>query len=411
MAKKREKFLFLRVGGYGDVLFLTSVARVLHQRGYDIDVAVSDRTKCLLEHNQDIKNIFPSTRFGSIGKLQDGSPVNLITKDGLQFPDLALYEDYKVEGRPWRPYNVANYFRIIEDNSLHTKISKTQSSDFINTYDAHLGWAGIDPTTVPDSLKRPVYIVTKKEREWAKSIFQGLSSKPVIIQTQASSPARSISSLGVVAWLRDKGEHILEWHNTAQGGHWQLNGVQVPLMKDIDPMRLSGALIEQCKFAITSDTCVAHLAEALKIPHLTFYSTVPAWTRSKYYKYEVTVDAQVQFKNSICSCCVIASNCPRKEFEAFNRLSQKSKELLAIIPMDHQSRQHIKLPPHKFPEKAGNDPISYFDVTNEQALNQLVDTTLRTYQMFLGERAYCVASVDLVKELEENYDKLCKGDF
>lgn len=406
---KRENFLILRYGGMGDNLFFTPVVRYLHDMGYDVDVATNDRGKPLLEHNQYVKNIYELKRFGPNTAHPDGKPVNLVSVDGIDLPDLALYRKYQCEDRPWRPFNVVNYFRVTEGCTLHPEVSKTQASDYVNAYDEHFGWAGIDPQTVPDALKRPVYFVTGKEREWAKKILSGLDTKPVAIQTQASSDARSISPMGPAKFLFSKGEHILLWQTNPQGGVWTLDGVEIPWHEEFPTIRQSAALLEQCKFAITSDTCFAHLAEALKVPHLTFYSTVPAWTRSKYYKYEITVDSNVEFKGQACKCCVISANCPRKEHEAFARLNKTEQELLATIPMNHPSRQQLKLPDFKLPET--EDIISYFECVNEQSLNMRIDVAIRRFQDFLHERAYCVASLDLVKALEENYEKLSKGDF
>ncbi|MCK4521164.1 MAG: glycosyltransferase family 9 protein [Nanoarchaeota archaeon] len=406
MKKTGEKFLLLRHGGMGDNMFLTPIARRLTKLGYTVDVSTTKKTAPLFENNPDFNKIFRCERFGAIKALEDGKPANLfLSEDGVWLPDLALYRHYKpATVRPWRPYNVANYFKSIEGCSLHPELSRTQISNYSNIYDNNFAWAGLDPSRIPDDEKRPVYFVARNERKWAKSILSKLSSPPILLQTFSSSPAKSFSPVSLHSWLKEKGEHILCWDPAQE--LFTLDGMPLEFPDDIPSIRCTAALVEMSQFCITADTCVAHLAEALNIPHITFYTIVPAWTISKYYKYEITVDSTAQLDGQPCKCYQIIRDCPRKAIEAKKRLPKRDAELLAMVPGNHPVRRELDLPPATLPEGCNGDPMSYFKVSSPAGLESLIDAAVRSYNSALMETAYCLESIDLLKVLKENYEQL-----
>jgi ADP-heptose:LPS heptosyltransferase len=410
MSKDTPRFLLLRFGGLGDNLFLTPVARELHARGYEVDVVTSEYGEPILRHNPYISRIMVAKRFGPIHELPDGKYVNLVSDGGLALSDLALYRLYKAKGRPWRPFNVANYLRIIEGNSHHEEISRTQASNYSNTYDNHLGWAGIDPTTVPDDRKRPSYQVTREEKDWAEKIIPTDSNPCVLVQTTSSSLAKTYPANDMIAYLRGEGYSILYWQETGKRtGHWILDGVKLFLPPTIPAIRCTAALLERCAFAITADTGTTHLAEALDVMHLTYYTFVPAWTISRYYTHEVTVDSDAQFEGQRCKCYQITRDCPRKQIEAWGKLSKPEQEVLLMFPEHPQERANWGLPGAQNVVPPGVDPFAYFKCNSVDALAHKADAAYKHLETLRMERPYCTESLDLMGALKANMDKLRGG--
>lgn len=404
--KSKEKFLLLRHGGMGDNLFLTPVAKVLRKRGYLVDVASASRSIAVLKNNPHINKLIECQRFGPQTTMEDGKPADLfLADDEIWLPTAALYRNYRpsVE-RPWRPFNIANYFKIIEGCTLHPEISRTQISNYTNVYDNHLAWAGIDPTTVSAEDKRPVYSVTEKERKWAIETLAGLDKKPILLQTYSSSPAKSFSPVALIKWLRAKEEHVIHWEPAMN--KMILDGVPMEFPEDIPSIRCSAALVEQSQFCLTADTCIAHIAEALGIKHISFYTITPAWTISGYYQHEIAVDSTAELGGQPCKCYQITRDCPRRAVEARQNLSKEDSELLGLVPPKSNIRKMISLPAPKMPEAAQGDILTYFQVTSAKALDQKVDGAVKKFDAELQKIAYCLGSIDLPKVLAENYEEL-----
>ncbi len=407
---KTQRYLLLRYGGLGDNLFMTPVARELHQRGYEVDVVTSEYGEPILRNNPYISRIMVAKRYGPIQELPDGKYVNLISENGLSFSDLALYERYRVKGRPWRPFNVTNYLHIIEGNSMHPELCKTQGSAYSNTYDNHLMWAGIDPTTVEADRKRPSYRVTKEEQAWAATVITPGSNPCVLVQTTSSSLAKTYPANDMISYLRGEGYSILYWQETGHhSGHWILDGVKLTLPPTIPAIRCTAALLERCAFAVTADTGTAHLAEALNVMHLTYYTFVPAWTISRDYTHEVTVDSTAEYEGQRCKCYQIMRDCPRKQIEAWGKLSKPEQEVLLMFPEHPQERANWGLPGAQNVVPPGVDPFAYFKCNSVDALAHKADAAYKHLETLRMERPYCTESLDLMGALKANMDKLRGG--
>lgn len=386
---KDKRFLLVRFGGMGDALFLTPVARWLHNHGYKVDVAISSRTAPLLYNNPYIDKLFESERFAPMGAIGDGIPANLVNVNGGWIPDITLYEDYPsdIPGRRW---DVADYFRVIESCSIHPMICITQGSDYVNTYDQHLSWAGIDPTRVTPEEKTPVYRVTKDEHKWAKRICKHWG-KFVMIQTLASSPARSYMRISeLVDICTSAGRQVLFWN----GNSWIMDGVAITFSKEFNPMRCTAALIEQASLLVSSDTCVSHIAEGVGTQHITFYTTVPAWTRSRDYQHEVTIDSNVMLdvNNEPCKCCVIGRDCIRRSLESRDMLSQTERELIGLIPQPEREGREMGFIPAV--DLKGQRPEEYFKVASPQGLRALIEAAVTKWESQRQLPAYCVANLE-----------------
>ena len=390
MKKDKPRYLLTRFGGKGDALFLTCVAHKIAKR-YTVDVAINEDAVALLGNNPDIGTIYPTRRMGPPPmrvNTKNNHPMDMVLIDGGWVSVESLYERYKTDDA-FLPYNVTNYRFVIESNSMHPDLCLSQNSNYINTYDQHLGWAGIDPDKVPAIEKRPYYYTTEAEREWATELFSNLPKPVVLIQTFASSPARTYFRLSeLVSTLTPKVGTLVVWY----GDRWQIGKYIVPAPEGIEPMRATAAMIEKADLLISADTCVSHLAEALNTQHVTYYSTVPAWCRSKYYTNEITVDAEVKYNGQVCKCSIIARDCPRRQQDAFKSLTKKERELLKWLRPEIKQKMELTWVPDPVAGKPGHERFG----TSPQGFDTAVQAAATKYDAGRQEEAYCIESLDLL---------------
>ena len=358
MSKRKSKpkstasrHLLIRYGGLGDSLFLTCVARQLKKNGITPDIAIPEAHCAILKNNTDIGLVFPLVRVGPWNRSQTG-PVNLYRdKEGTLRPTECLLELYKGEDLH-NGVNVTDYFRVIEGNGCHPS-APTGNSDFTNTYDLHLGWAGIDPELVPDAEKRSYYSPTETELEWARNMLKNVARPVVLWQPHASAPARSYYRAVEDATRVEKehgGFHLMWDKNNSK---WMHHTGAIDFGK-LNPLRATAALIAESDLLVSADTFVSHLAEAVGIKHITWYTTVSAWTRSKYYRNEITYDLHPagHSQKIPCKCHVITdARCPRVEMKAVNAISDSDKAFLNTLPP--QTREAMRLPTNGFVVPAG----------------------------------------------------------
>lgn len=398
---KAAPFLLVRFGGQGDALFLTPVAAELQRRGFSVHIAVNDNGLPLVQHLPFVDKVFPLKRDSVMPMAPgiEGHPCDLIERHGAWQPVEAVYPHYPSPGPEYGPFAVANYRYIIESNSLHPWINRGQNSNFINTYDLHFSWAGIDPTTVPAEHRRPRYVVTAQEREAVKAALKNLPRPIYLLQTQASSAARSyyrLRELYQTMHAATRGT-ILAWN----GNVWETNGMLFPVAvaPGSTPMRMSAAMVEQAALVVSADTAISHIAEALDVQHLTFYSTVPAWTRSRDYTHEITIDLHVPDSRGHvpCKCGVIARDCPRIASEAYEALPERTRELLQLFQPQEQAQMGI---PVKMLELSGALPWEHFNTT-PAGLEAERQAALQTIEGARQRPAHCIASLDLWPHVEK----------
>jgi hypothetical protein len=126
---------------------------------------------------------------------------------------------------------------------------------------------------------------------------------------------------------------------------------------ELEPIRATAALIAMADLLVSADTFVSHLAEAVGTKHITWYSTVSAWTRSKYYQHEITHDLHPREGNRLmpCKCHVITdARCPVVERQALAAISDKDKAFINTLPP--QTRQQLGLPVEQFIIPSGAEP-------------------------------------------------------
>jgi hypothetical protein len=197
---------------------------------------------------------------------------------------------------------VIDYMNIVEGNSTSphsvvdapcTEWRRSRSSNFTNWTDLHLSWANIDPVSVSDDEKRPKFKLSKDEIKYGKQVKKG-HSHLFVISPYSSSLARS--------WYQAKylPQMLLEKYPKALVVLWDastLSWVAYTASKTFtlptpqgSSYRASMALVGASDAFVGVDTGYTHIAEGLGVKHVALYSTVPWWTRAKYYKHQTHID-------------------------------------------------------------------------------------------------------------------------
>lgn len=285
-----KKVLLTRFGGIGDLAPMTVVGRQFRKRGNHVTLAC--RFDGPAQRHSDL--FIDNPAFDEVMDLKMHGPWGTrCVKTQLGWASInSIYKDFDL---------VLDYMNIIESNNTSPLIKegpgnewqKSRNSNWRNWCDLHLEWANIDPTKVPDSDKRPIFTLLKGESEIFESLKQQYSHL-FVVQTNASSLSRTwyqseklpkalldLYPKSVVAFWDTKSN---SWVLLSGKGYSRLN---VP---NISPLRLSMALIAKADVFIGADTGMSHIAEGLGVKHIAIYSTVPSWTRAKYYKFQTPID-------------------------------------------------------------------------------------------------------------------------
>jgi len=319
--------LLCRYGGIGDCLLNTSVANVLKKRGYEVDYVVGNPTFNISElfDNLDcFNNVFPARRImGMFEEFIEDTNGNWISSNIIKSTyDLPLDLKHSIENNSMYP-NIAG-------QRLEWRWFAYQNSNMQNWYDLSLGWAKIDPTTVPPEDKVPIYRIKEDELEWAKSVLP--EGSPILgVQAQASSLVRT--------WYRadEFPQTLIENFDGCvvafyRGTSWFVrkgNSItKIDFPEGKNRVRHSAALISLFDAFIAVDSGMAHIAEAVGTKSVVIYLTVPAWTRSQYYKltYPIEPDESIW-----CHPCFDLNRyCWRIEKDVENDLSDREKKLLEL---------------------------------------------------------------------------------
>lgn len=340
----KDKAIMFRFGGIGDTVSLTAVAKVLKElRGFDrVEYCVPEKQVDIFKGNPYIDKIhatrrYPNIRGYDVIKTKHGWITTETVKKNLHKKDWLILE-YKFlveENSMWR---------AIPPNKHHGVWVKSMNSNFVNWVDLALAWANIDPTKVPDDYKRPVYHMTEEEIQWAK---QRVPENTIAVNLESSSLARTFYfKQDIIFKLLAKGKNVLAWDSGKGGWTLYMHGNAMHSFTPVTSIRQSIALVYAAGKFISADSGLSHLAEAVGVPSVVLYTTVPAWTRSKYYKYVQGVQTSVE-----CSpCFIIGKYCPIIEHNVnvkLEGLTPKEKKLLKDLsekPIDkvaHERRTTI----------------------------------------------------------------------
>jgi hypothetical protein len=326
----RPRALMLRMGGVGDCIALSAVAKNLNKK-YDVDLFVGSPTGNIHELMKlpYIKSSRQLIRINNVDAVKDTESEDFIAISCI-LKDYAEVFDYKnsIElNKPQGNYNKPGEWR------------ETINSNYQNWVDLSLQWSNIDPTKVSDEDKRPeVYLDINDKRyiDWVSSIGLSPESKEtrdfrvIGIQLQASTLVRSwYKSSDLPKMLHDKYPNavILVFDNDG----WQaltIHGAKkIKFDPELDGLLSSVWLIKQMDCFISADSGMSHLAEAVDIHTITIYTTVPAWTRAKYYKFAHSLESDV-----VCHpCFVLDIFCPLERKKAAETLTSREKTIVETV--------------------------------------------------------------------------------
>lgn len=197
---------------------------------------------------------------------------------------------------------VIDFMNIVENNSTsphnNTKDlwevwQRSRNSNYTNWYDLHLDWCNVDHTKVGDEFKRPHLSLTEAEKVKSKELKDRYPTL-FVIHPFASSLARSwYQAKDLVPLLLKTYPSCAIAFWDPHSSNWDLLTAKGPSkLKKLDenPLRETMILVSAASLVVSVDTGCAHIAEGLNVKSLVIYSTVPAWTRNKYYKYQSYID-------------------------------------------------------------------------------------------------------------------------
>ncbi|RLI91164.1 MAG: hypothetical protein DRO65_01720, partial [Candidatus Altiarchaeales archaeon] len=311
MAKPIKSALIQRYGGIGDSMICTSLARII-KKVYNckVDFAVRDTLAPLFENLDCFDNVFPIKRF------QPGHVDTIKTRYG--YAALASLK---------RKYDLdADMKNSIENNRSGNNFhlgpwANSVNSNYFHWLDMHLSWVNIDWTQIPDAWKRPIYKVTDEESKWAESILNDFKTR-IGIQMVASSLARTYYAAHFLPPLLAKrfSAIVLFW----DGNQWLIFTKEGRIGNLKCTLRQSAALVSKLNLFISADSGFSHIAEALAVPSISLYSTVPSWTRVKYYKHTIPLEVDIPCR----PCFTLQRYCPARQKQAIDSLSKREKRIL-----------------------------------------------------------------------------------
>lgn len=325
-----KKALMIRMGGIGDVIALTAVAKALFAKGYEVDYFCGSPTGDVYELLQGL------TIFNKVKKVQRVNNTDCIQDENENWVSISiLHKEYD---------EVFDFKNSIEHNksgfNSGSEWHDTINSNYINWTDLSLAWANIDPSKVKDHDKRPCINYTPKDSDesyvdkYFKWVFEETpigdketrSCHVIGIQLQASSLVRSWYRAGDLPEMLHKkypNDIIVifansDWYALTSSGKQKLE-----FPDGGNKLCYSAALIEQMDVFISADSGMSHIAEAVLTPTISMYTTVPAWTRTKYYHYAHPLEASCECH----PCFTLDGFCPIEKKKALSSLNEMEKDI------------------------------------------------------------------------------------
>jgi len=329
-----HKWLLLRFGGIGDAMCCTVAARAIKTKWPQdsVDYAVRGEEQVKMFGNlRDIFNkVFEIRRFPH--PMQGMNCAK--TRYGWENIEVAK-EKYDI---------VIDFVNCVENNAMHPKLAekygdwmRSQNSNFQNWADIHLGWCRLDPTEVED--KSPAYLVESAERKWAKKVLSDYPRPWIGMNFFSSSRARTLYNVQAIVaatLAKHPGATCFVWDNEK----WVIvrDGGTKPLGEKTD-VRKSAALVEQFDCFAGADSGFSHIAEAIGTHTVSVYTTVPAWTRNKYYKFTHDVEVTLPCR----PCFTLHALCPINRQRSQDSLTEREGTILQVsnqgIPIEQASNQ------------------------------------------------------------------------
>ncbi len=235
-----KRILFMRVGGYGDLIMLTPIFREVKKRWPAAIVHVSTM-HC---YGQALKNL------PFVDALV---PYPLSAADGDSYDAWVFFEN------------------AIENNPRAHKVQMTELFAEI------VGLSDIEDL-------RPEYRLTDEEKIWALIGFPRSNMRRLCVQVTASAACRvypQAQLTQVVQTLLKNG-----WEVFLMGAPGEIGGNEVPGLRNLAGMRLtfrqSCAVINTADCVLAPDSALLHIAGALEVPAVGLYGPFPWELRTKH---------------------------------------------------------------------------------------------------------------------------------
>lgn len=291
MKDGKKKYLLTRFGGIGDSAPVMVVAKHLKKQGNHVTLALreDDHGAKQIDLLENTDCFDEALTFKEVGPWKSRC---VKFKHGV-IEVRGIYDQFD---------EIIDFMNIVEHNDTckssfinkpEDEWKKHRNSNYQNWYDMHLAWASIDPTSIPDEEKNPEYKLSETELKEVKKIKKGYS-KIIVINPHASSLART--------WYQAEDmipDLLKEYSNSAvylwrpKQARYEVfdeEGVREYQSPIKSSLRASMCVVGASDVYIGADTGFTHIAEGLQRPHIAIYSSVPAWTRAKYYKYQTSID-------------------------------------------------------------------------------------------------------------------------
>lgn len=177
-----------------------------------------------------------------------------------------------------------------------------------NAIDDMIQFLGIDPTTVPDSLKVPTVVVKDEDYNELRKLRLNLESDYIVVQLQASNPNRTYPPRQTAEFIRmflekyPKMEVFLVGLDT--DGKLVHEGIRPletnkrlhNLVNKLEDFRSIIPLIKHSRGVVCPDSSVGHLAAAFKdVPTVSLWGLFHPNDRVKYYTNHIPL-----FNDKVC---------------------------------------------------------------------------------------------------------------
>jgi len=147
---------------------------------------------------------------------------------------------------------------------------------------------GVEPSDLACSGRRPVYLVSEEEQEFARSFLSHRGSGPfVAVQLQAADRYRDYPYLETV--VKALAEHC----DVFVFGDQPFSGFESDRVTRVHGLELrqAFAVVSQCNVVLAPDSSFIHLAGALNLPCIALFGPIDGRMRTQDYPRCITLDA------------------------------------------------------------------------------------------------------------------------
>jgi ADP-heptose:LPS heptosyltransferase len=287
-----KRILFVRPGGFGDLLFLTPTIAEIRRRWPQAEVAVA----CFARYRDAL----------------------------LNNPDVKSWVSYPVESKDWSFFDAQVWLEgLIEANR---EAEKTHAVDLVAAR------CGLEITD-----KRMKYYVTPEEAAAAEKEFPRWPDRPkrIGIQVSASGRCRIYPHIiDVAKRLWRDGHEVFLFGSPGEFQSDMPEGI-VNLMMLKKTFRESCAILGACDVLVGPDSALVHVAGALGVPCVALYGPFPWQLRTAYAPETFALQGVGR-----CSPCFHHARPGRHEFPENGPCAATGRcEVLAAIPAERVMRE------------------------------------------------------------------------